>query len=228
MDDDWVPETGLLIGALTPDQRDALDARGQTRRFHAGQTIFCRGEPGEHFFVILEGDVEISVTSSQGRRSVLNHMGPGEVLGEIAFLDRGTRSADAVATTDVVLSAIDRRALAGFLNDNPDALLDLMAALCAKVRNASEMAEGYALSSAPARLARCLIHMGRKWGQPDDNGDLVLSRSFSQGDLGQLAGIARENVNRHFRAWEKAGLVAMDRGIITLRDPESLAEIAEL
>lgn len=218
----------VLLDSLSDSARGTLLRRSHAVRFEAGRTIFLKGEPGDTMILIESGRVEISLTSIQGRRSVLNHMGPGEVLGEIALLDRGERSADAIAATDVTGRAIQRRDVLTFLASEPESAMHLISELCAKIRNASEMFAVQSETRAPARLARCLLRLGDKWGSRDADGRVRIAGSFSQSDLGAFSGLARENVNRHLRTWMSSGIVEMGPSGLVLHRPDALEELADL
>lgn len=222
---DGFAKNSMLLSSLSEDERNVLLSVANQCRFSAGTTIFSCAEPGETLLLIRSGRVEVSVTSLTGRKSVLNHMGPGEVLGEIALLDGGARSADVVAATDVEALVLHRRDVASFLQDRPRAMMATIAELCGKVRNASDMFATQAETEAPSRLARCLLRLVEKWGTGPEGAQLA---EFSQTDLGEFSGISRENVNRRLKAWEAAGLVELSPQGIILRDLDALAEIGQL
>ena len=224
--DDAAP--GGWLGLLDRAAREALLSRGTRRRYGAGEAIFLRGDPGRALYLIEEGRVEVSVTALGGRRSVLAHMGPGEVLGEIAVLDDLDRSADATAAGAVTLVSLPRAEVMSFLAQNPEAMMGLIAELCAKARNASEMFEDQTQVAARTRLARCLMRIADKWGRPEAGGAVRITEPLSQSDLGEFSGLARENVNRHLRALADEGLVRLEGGVVVIADPEALAEVAEL
>jgi CRP-like cAMP-binding protein len=219
---------GSWLGLLDATARAALLARGTRRRYAGGETIFLRGDPGRALYLIEEGRVEVSVTALGGRRSVLAHMGPGEILGEIAVLDNLERSADATAAGEVALVGLPRSEVMDFLARNPEAMMGLIAELCAKARNASEMFEDQTQVAARTRLARCLTRIARKWGQPQGDGAVRITEPLSQSDLGEFSGLARENVNRHLRAFADEGLLRIEDGVVLIGDVEALEEIAEL
>ncbi len=219
---------GGWLGLLDEAARAALLARGTRRRFGPDETIFLRGDPGKALYLIEEGRVEVSVTALGGRRSVLAHMGPGEVLGEIAVLDNLERSADATAAGEVALVSLPRSEVMKFLAQNPEAMIGLIAELCAKARNASEMFENQTQVAARTRLARCLMRIARKWGRPESGGAIRITEPLSQSDLGEFSGLARENVNRHLRAFADGGLLRLEEGGVLIADPGALEEIAEL
>ena len=218
----------LLLSSLSDDDRHTLLSHARRTSFQPGQMIFGRSDPGDTLLLIEDGRVEISITSLSGRKSVLNHMGPGEALGEIALLDGGARSADATAATVVTGLVLHRRDVLAFLHDRPHALFALVAELCVKVRNASEMFATQAQTEAQSRLARALIRLAERWGEDTPDGALLPAERFSQTDLGEFSGISRENVNRRLRAWADEGLIGMGPKGITLKDPAALGEIADL
>lgn len=226
--EDTFQSNSLLLSSLSDDDRQLLLSHARPASFQAGQMIFSRSDPGETLLLIRDGRVEISITSLSGRKSVLNHMGPGEALGEIALLDGGFRSADATAATKVTGLILHRTDVMGFLRDRPHALFALVAELCAKVRNASDMFATQAQTEAQSRLARALIRLAERWGENAPEGQLLSAERFSQTDLGEFSGISRENVNRRLRAWADEGLISMGPKGIILKDPAALIELADL
>lgn len=221
-------DDGHLWNWLEEFRRHALAERGLPRRYARGETVFVRGDPGDYLLVVRSGLLEVSVTSLGGRKSVLNHAGPGEILGEISVLDRGPRSADVTALDDTDVTIVPRAALVALIAEDRELALMVIERLCALVRNASEMFETHALTAASARLARCLVHLARKWGSPGPDGGIAMSQRFSQAELGAFAGLARENVNRYLRAWAGDGLITFDRGEIAIHDMDALERLAEL
>jgi len=218
----------MILSALQPEERKALLAKGRPKTYQKDEVIFSRGDDGSWVLLIEEGLVEISVMSLNGRKSVLNHMEKGEILGEIALFDRDGRSADAVALSEVKGTIVSRQSIFKSLESNNNAFFSIIETLCSRVRNASEMFETQSLTSASTRLARCLMRVAQKWGKPQEDGSIHVEQHFSQSDLGELAGIARENVNRHLQHWVQEGLLLFDKGDITLLDVKKLEEIAEL
>lgn len=218
----------ILLSALSPKDQQALLAKGHSRSYNKDEVIFSRGDKGDWILLIEEGLIEISIVSLNGRKSVLNHMEKGEILGEIAMFDHDERSADAIALSAVKGTVIKRHSVLEVLQGNDDAYFSIIQTLCSRVRNASEMFETQSLTSASARLARCLMRIAKKWGHTQADGSIQIEQNFSQSDLGELAGIARENVNRHLQTWINDQLIQFNRGNIILLAPDKLTEIAEL
>jgi MFS family permease len=87
-----------LLGVLPEPVLEFLAASAASISFPAGEPVVREGEPGERFYVIDHGEVEIL-----GRR-----FGPGESFGEIALLRAVPRTATVTAVTDVSLVALER------------------------------------------------------------------------------------------------------------------------
>ncbi|MGZ7035942.1 MAG: cyclic nucleotide-binding domain-containing protein, partial [Ilumatobacteraceae bacterium] len=91
-----------LLSPLPPTTLEKLAARSDTAENVAGDTIVAEGDPGELFYVIADGEVEVS----RGGRSV-GTLGPGDQFGEIALLRSTSRTATVVATGPTRLITID-------------------------------------------------------------------------------------------------------------------------
>lgn len=217
--------SSILIAAMDSADCRVLFENARRTTFAAGQMIFAAGEPGTMVMLIETGRVEVSVTSLSGRKSVLAHMGTGEVLGEIAALDGGVRSADTVATTPVSGLVLSRENILKFVAERPAIAQAIITELCRKVRNASDMFTTQSIAEGGPRLAQALLRLFDKWGV-DDNGALLLSERFSQTEIGEFSGLARENVNRHLKAWSDAGILHTQGRQLRLIDRAALDAIA--
>ena len=218
---------GVLVTAIGVDRCRGLFSDARPVTFAAQQTIFTAGEPGGSLILIESGRVEISNTSLMGRKSVLAYMGPGEILGEIAALDGGARSADAVASNAVSGLALSRENVLGYICARPDIVQAVIVELCRKVRNASDMFATQSIIEGEPRLARGLLQLFEKWGVENADGTSVLAERFSQQDIGEFSGLARENVNRQIKAWTKEGVLRSDGRRLVLIDREALERLAE-
>ena len=96
----------------------SVRARSLTRRFPAGDSIVSEGEEGSSAFILLNGACDVSVHGE-----VVSHVNAGEVFGEIACLERGTRTATVRAAADSEVLEISGQDLRAELRRSP-ALLD--------------------------------------------------------------------------------------------------------
>jgi CRP-like cAMP-binding protein len=217
----------VFFTSVPSEYQKALRALCVPRQFARGEMVFCQGEPGSLIYIIETGRIEISVTAQSGRKTILNQMGPGDVIGELAMLDGGPRSADAVAATASTGQILTRQKFYAFLHQHPVIAVSVLEEVCRKLRDLSDLHADQIALDGHKRLAAVLARLFRKWGTPLPGGEIRLTQKFSQTELGDFAGLARENVNRAMTAWKKQELLRSDGGLLVLRDLAELDEIAQ-
>lgn len=215
-----------VFGSLDAQQLNALIAYGVTTRHDAGSTIFAKGDPGESMMVVLSGRVRISNSVPGGREAIINYLDPGAMLGEIAFLDGKPRSADAVAATPCELFVLRRRELTPLLEAHPALLLRLIEVLCERLRRATDIMEEVMFLKAGPRVARALLRLADEHGR-SCAGAVAVEMKLSQTDLASHVGLSRESVNRELQTLREAGIIALDYGQITIREPRRLRAVAQ-
>ena len=95
----------------------------------AGQFLFKEGEPGEMMYVLMSGTAEIMV-----RSRVVETAQPGAIIGEMAMIDDGPRSATVVAKSDCRLLAIDRKRFNFLIQQTPNFALHVMRVIADRLR----------------------------------------------------------------------------------------------
>ena len=95
----------------------------------AGTIIFRCGDPGDAMFAVLEGSVEIKHDGQ-----VIETIPAGGIFGEMALVDGGARSADAIAQSDVKLARIDEQRFMSLAQYNPFFTLEVLRVTVARLR----------------------------------------------------------------------------------------------
>ena len=201
---------------------DQLCRYCKTRAIKRGTTVFSKGDPGNSLFAVAKGTLRIGVASAEGREAVFNIIGPGELFGEIALLDGGERTADAIATTDCELLVIDRREFLPFVQGQPALAMKFIDLLCTRLRWISDHVEQVVLPNLPARLAKALVRLAERDGSTPAKQKLTVT----QLELSQMVGMSRESINKQLRAWEDGKLVRLERGGIIMLNKDALDKIA--
>ena len=147
-----------LLGQMGADVIERLANYAVSKSYKHGAVIFSKGDTGTSVFLVCVGAVKISVPSAGGRNAIFNIINEGEIFGEIAMLDGGTRTADACALTDCELLVIDRREFLPAIVSSSDAAMMLIRMLCSRLRRTSAQVEDTMFLDLPARLARMLLH----------------------------------------------------------------------
>jgi CRP/FNR family cyclic AMP-dependent transcriptional regulator len=216
-----------LFSDMTPDERTLLMQKVRTKRFSDGEAVFQRGDQGTFMVSPQTGRVRIVLYSDEGKEVLLNLIEPGQVFGEFSFLDGGLRSASAIADGDCTLMLFDRADLLPVMKQNPNIALKLLGQMSALLRQNTDLIETIALLPLPARLARVLLRLAKRYGKTDKNGILVDS-NLNQNEYGQLIATSRESVNKQLRLWQQDGLIEFSNDRVLIRDMQALTALAHL
>jgi CRP-like cAMP-binding protein len=111
------------------DSEDLVD-------FPAGATIIREGEMADHMYVVLKGDVIISL-----KNKVLARAFPGEVIGEMALINSDIRSATVTARCACRLAVIDESSFKALIRHVPEFTLHVMNVLAKRLQSAYELIE---------------------------------------------------------------------------------------
>jgi CRP/FNR family transcriptional regulator, cyclic AMP receptor protein len=213
-----------LFGRLEAEDLDRLVTYMRVARHRRRTVLFRKGDPGTNMMVVLAGRVKVCTHSEDGKELVLNLFSPGEVFGEIALLDGADRTADAVTLDDCELLVLERRDFLPFLRSHPDACLKLMAVLCQKLRQTSELLEEALFLEGPSRLAKRLVHLAETFGSRVSDG-VRIDLQLSQQQLGNMVGMSRESMNKHLRQWREENLIRIEGGHYVITDLKALQEV---
>jgi hypothetical protein len=111
-------EKSAAFEGLTPWQIKKLLAASNVEDHPAGERVIRSGDQGSRMYIVIEGELEVSRGEDE-HRFVLNRLGPGQVIGEVALVARVQRSADVTALTPVKLLTLDWNSLVGLQRFSP-------------------------------------------------------------------------------------------------------------
>lgn len=199
---------------------DELGDRLVRRVFKRGQAVFHQGDPGDALYVLVEGSVNVVVTSESGDRMVLTTMHAPDVLGEIALLDGGMRSATAEAVEETTALMLSRGAFLELMREHPALVDQLMRSLGALVRRLSEQAADFIFLDLGGRVAKVLLRLAEDAG-PEVEG-VPVEISVPQSRLAEMAGGSRQSVNQILQSFAQRGYVEVHGRRILVCLPEQL------
>ena len=209
--DTWVAQLGRcdVFGVLSPAVRETLARSGTTIQLAHGTRLFSAGDPGDAAFLLLSGELEVGLSRADGQETWLAQVNAGEVIGDMAVLDGGHRSADVTATRASTLLRLSRAAIIDALTAEPQAALRLLGLLVERLRSVNALVEAASSLEIGPRLARVLLKAERH-------------ETRSQSDLARIVSASRETVNRKLSRWRAAGWVDIGRSGIEIRDRAAL------
>lgn len=123
-----------LFKRLDAEELEHLAEEIDQVNYSAGQTIFHEHDRGDALYILEEGTVRIWVMDEDVSEVTLAELKPGDFFGELAVLDRGERSSSATALTDIHLHRLSSDDFQKFLTDHPDAAIDVICEIAARMR----------------------------------------------------------------------------------------------
>jgi CRP-like cAMP-binding protein len=163
----------------------------------------------------------MSTGSKQGKELLLAILGPGDIVGEVALLDRLTQTATVTALEPCEFLWVSRYDIMVVLEQSPKSLLPLVSALTGRLSAATNLVEDLAFLKLPSRLAKTLIALGHLCGRETERG-LRLEYRLTQQDLAEMVGTTRESINKVLSEWRAKGLLSFARGLLNIPVPEAL------
>lgn len=192
--------------------------------------VVSQGEPALALFAIMRGRLKVASCGPDGRDTVLGIMAEGEVFGEVALLDGGTRSATCTAVEPCELLVIERAQFLQLLETSPAISIKLLDVLAGRLRRLSQRSEDAAFLDVPSRLARSLLDLASRFGQRGSapSREISIMLKLSQQELGDLVGATRESVNKHLKDWTRQGFLRQQGGRMVISDIDSVRRIARV
>ncbi len=109
-----------IFRSLAPQEIASLSRNLLHEIFPRGDVLFTQGNPGERFYIVKSGEVEVSVTNESGERLFATTLGPGSFFGEMSLLTGDARSATVIITREAELLSLGKKDLKALISQNPN------------------------------------------------------------------------------------------------------------
>jgi CRP/FNR family cyclic AMP-dependent transcriptional regulator len=210
-----------LFSELSPEELQRIAQVAIPRSFPPDTRVFHEGDPGDACYIVSRGSCRVIRQHSDGRVITLATLGPGAIFGELAMLDGERRSASVEAAESTELLALPASDMRALIREHPDMAEKLVVALTRRLREANERIARQSFQTVPSRVAGVLNKLLTEESITPLVTEGVTIR-LRQSDLAQLAGTSRESVSRFLATLERAGVVQVGRGRVTVIEPERL------
>ena len=207
-----------LFAGLPDESVRRILSDARRRRFARREVLFHEGDPAASMHLVARGRVAVRVSTPLGDVAMLDLLGPGDILGEMALLSPdATRSATAVALEPTETLVVDAARFAVLREEQPAVTDVLVGLLSARVRQLNRRLLEAMYVPVDVRLLRRVLELA------DVYGDVI---TLTQEDLAGLAGATRATVNRVLRREQAFGTLLVSRGQLKVLDRTTLARRA--
>ncbi|WP_329411971.1 Crp/Fnr family transcriptional regulator [Streptomyces sp. NBC_00704] len=210
-------------GEAAPARRSLRDFTGEEvwadllersfeRRHPAGTVLLRQGEPGTHVLAVVTGVAKVIRRERSGDLSLLAFRGPGELLGEVAVLDDGVRSANVESISPCVVGVLGKADFLSFVGDR-GLFPTLVRYALTRLRESDEARGG---GDIRVRLAAALVYLIDISAQPSIplGAGGAVELALTRHELAQHLGVSRNTVTTALRALASCGVRADRRRIV--------------
>ncbi len=208
-----------VLGPSAPAWRQKM----VRRRYARDEPIFHEGEIGDTFHVIDKGRVLIEVSTARGDVAALSVRGPGEVLGELAIVGAGRRTARVTALEPTETLTLTQATLDEMRRADPSVDRRLLEILASKLQETTDQLMEVLFIPVETRVLRVLLRLTDAF----DNGSSPVVVRVRQEDIAAMAGTRRQTANRPLKAAEAEGAILVGRGRIEVLDRTLLEDLAK-
>jgi CRP-like cAMP-binding protein len=194
--------------------------------YRAREYIFMEGDPALWLCVVKAGHVKILRHSRTGKNVVLELLGPGEVFGGVAVIERRPYPAAAQAAESAVVVKLPAAAVIALSERHPSIIKELALMIGRRLRAAHDSVKSLSVDPVEARLAAALVRLAEREGTRVKQG-FSLPFHLTRQNLADMTGTTVETAIRIVSRWLKDGLVHDEGGQLWIADVEALRVLAE-
>jgi CRP/FNR family cyclic AMP-dependent transcriptional regulator len=181
------------------------------QRFRRRDTIFSQGEPADAAFFLIEGSVQMSILSGNGKEAVVAMAGARSLIGEQCLDEGAARSGSAVALEAVKAVRLERREMRKALAEVPGFSDFVISQLLLRAQRIEASLADQLFYSSEMRLARVLTELAGPSYRGGGGGALP---RVSQETLAAMVGTTRSRISYFMNKFRRAGLIEYGKGIV--------------
>lgn len=216
---------GEFFSKLSPAALEDLESMQHPSAYPAGIILFSEKLTPQGVYMIVSGEVKLSMNSSDGKRLILRIAKAGEILGLASAVSGGPSEITAETLHPARIAVVERSEFLGFLRRHPEAYQPLTVELSRHLNMVCEQLRTVGLSSsAPEKLARLLLDWSEN-GQTTDAGTRF-HFPLTHEEIGEFIGTSRETVTRTLSTFKNRRLVACHGTTLTITSRMALETFA--
>ena len=199
------PDHGFLrlVGA---SERAALLALGRIARFQHGAVLMHEGDQGDRVMILLAGRAKVTRVGVDGHETLLSISDPGDLLGELSYIDGKRRSGTVTALEQVYVLVISSSVLRAHVERVPLVATAMLEVMAERFREATEWRSGFSTSDTLGRLAARLTELVDRYGVECDRGVEILI-ALSQEELTAWTAASRAGVAKALQTLRELGWI---------------------
>lgn len=210
-----------LFSELDDEELSQLASVVYERHYKKHTTIVHVDDPGAVLYILKSGLAKITLEDQQGAEMILRLLYPTDFFGDMSLLDGMPRSATITTQEPSEVLTMSRDHFLRIMEKSPTILLKMIVVLSKRLRKANELIHSLAFFDVYGKVARVLLSLAAERGRVTAQAT-VIDRRLTQQELAELAGMTRETMARTLRAFQQAGCIRVESGIISILELDML------
>jgi CRP-like cAMP-binding protein len=203
---------------LSDEERKEVARAAQMTTCAAGKLFYSPNQYGEVIFILKKGRVQLYRMSSEGRKLVMDTLGPGTLFGEMSLVGAGLHNAFAEAMEESLICVMNRRDVEKLILSKPQVAIRLLDLMAKRLRESEERLEQTLFHEVPSQLASLLLRLQTEGGA----GTIQTTHE----ELAEQLGVYRETVTTALSKLKREGLISIGRKRIGIEDVAGLEKRA--
>jgi CRP/FNR family cyclic AMP-dependent transcriptional regulator len=219
---------GTLLEVLPAVHRGELQQLGTFRRYGGDSVLLREGERSTHVLLFLSAVAKVTASLENGRMALLGIRVSGDIVGEMAAIDGGPRSATVTTCGETDLRIIRQAEFMEFLTSCPQAGIAVSGMISRRLRWANRRRVDFTGYPPRLRLVRVLVELAEAHGHTFLDGIISL-RNLTQGELGAFVGADTDTIGKELRKLrDEDKVICTDYRNITICDLHALKTLAHM
>jgi CRP-like cAMP-binding protein len=212
---------GTFLSLLNASERSALSALGTHREFPRDAALMYAGEPDERVMILETGRVKVTRVDPSGHETLLSILDPGDIIGELALIDEGTRLASVMALEPVRAFVVASSVFRKWLETTPRVAVALLEVVGERLRDTTMKRAQFSSSDTVGRVAARLVELAERYGTSSDEG-VEIELALSQEELAAWTGASHAGLAKALQTLRELGWIETHRRRIVVRNLEAI------
>lgn len=216
----WYLKQLNLFKTLPEQQVEMISRRFIEKEYGKRQVVF-EPEDKDKVFILKSGRVEIYELTEDGKKIIIDTLGPGNVFGDLDIDEPSRHFVE--ATTDSFVCEMKKDEFFETVTKNPQFSSILVRELFAKIAESSKTVAALASDNVATKIKNLLLRLAKKHGERQA-GKMVISTKFTHEQLAEMVGISRPTMTEMLNKLERQGVIERKGKIISF-DPQKVSNL---
>jgi CRP/FNR family transcriptional regulator len=213
----YLRQLSRVMNVLTDDEMERLIPLLSERAFRPKQILFSAGDPAERVYLVLKGRIKVYQVAENGKEIILDVVGRGGVVGDMAIVEAGERTACAQAIDEAVAVSLSWDDFSHVVQQSPKLGFAMMELMARRLAGMQRTFMNLVSKPVSARLADTLLNRQEEG---------IVRLGLTHQELAQTIGTSRETVTALFSRFVALGVITPVADGFRVVDEDLLDDIA--